>query len=515
MDTIAISTIRSQTVYTISCIECRRRKIKCDKLSPACSNCLSRKIDCEFPANSKRKIVNLENVEADSSEKDEVIKQLLQRCATLEDYLKMGKLEQFQVSKKIISKDFIELVKNIDTRLHRIAQDSTSQDPMLWAKRNFPQILSGKEEDEVLLNNIITEVSQNFKAFQFFLTETDVALFYENFKEETLEPVHSRDSIIMLLLLSFCIRLKKFSCVHIPLDKKDQMVEEIYQECKARSEFETFEKTAKCMQMRLLQVEFMVGMNKHRESIIFGIHETAGLYKFIKWRDGETNIELEACWVELQRIDAIMAISLGLELASPESITIDSEFFKSDDRRYKMASIFINNTKIFKKYLKDGVKNLNPQEIQNQIDIMMGVGDLFFLLDVTTLYHIQLQQLYTVGDFKGYTKALENCMVLTWKVSLNEESHIRRVRWVLQLIFKSLLDFLLDYKEVDGELTISLSIIICLNNLFSLDDHLDSDISQRIERYCPKLNFEYCFGLLSKYEEDHPHKFTRCVAKDL
>lgn len=515
MDTVAISTIRSQTVYTISCIECRRRKIKCDKLSPACSHCLSRKIDCEFPANSKRKIINLENGEADGTKKDEVIKQLLQRCATLEDYLKLGKLGQFQISKKIISKDFIEMVKNIDTRLHRIAEDSTSLDPMLWAKRNFPQILNGKEEDEVLLNNIITEVSQNFKAFKFFLTESDVTLFYENFKEETLEPVHFRDSLIMLLLLSICVRLKKFTCVHIPVDKKDQMVEELYQEFKARSEIETFEKTAKCMQIRLLEVEFMVGMNKHREGIIFGIHETAGLYKFIKWRDGNTNIELEACWVELQRIDAIMAISLGIKPAAPEPVNEDIELFKSEERRYNMAPIFIKNTKIFKTFLNDGVEKINPDDIQEQIDIMMSVGDLFFLLDVTTLYHIQLQYLYSKRDFKGYTKALENCMALTWKVSLNEESHIRRVRWILQLIFKSLLDFLLDYKEVDGELTISLSIIICLNNLFSLDNHLESDISHKIERYCPKLSFEYCFGLLSKYEEDHPHKFARCVAKDL
>ncbi|CDK28142.1 unnamed protein product [Kuraishia capsulata CBS 1993] len=36
-------------VYPISCVECRRRKIKCNKVGPVCNQCIKRDTSCEYP----------------------------------------------------------------------------------------------------------------------------------------------------------------------------------------------------------------------------------------------------------------------------------------------------------------------------------------------------------------------------------------------------------------------------------------------------------------------------------
>lgn len=511
------SAFQSQTVYTISCVECRRRKIKCDRLAPACSHCLSKKIECQFPSNAQRKIIKISSDDtSEINDKDEMIRQLLQRCTTLEDYLKLGKLQQIQTSKRVGPKtNFLEMVQNIDTRLHSIAADSSALDPILFAKRNFPQILVAKEQDEVLLHNIIAAVSKSFKAYSFFLRKEDVDQFYENFKQETLEPTHFKDSLIMLLLLSICIRLKKFQCVHIPFDKKEKLVEEIFQEYKGRCHLEVLEKNYKCLQIGVLELEFMIGMDQYREDILVGVHEVVGIGKFIKWRDGKTNPELEACWLELQRMDAIIAISFETRPCITDPVNEDLSVYKSDDRRSKMAPIYINTIKILQKYNNSGLRDINHQEINDQIDLLYTVQDLFFLLDVACLYHIKLLLHYNQSDFTGYTKTLELFLVRIWKVSLTDDSHMTRIKWGLDLIFRTLLKFLLHYKEVNGELTVSLSIIICLNNLFSFGSHDQEDIAHKLESYCPKLNFEYCFELITNFEKENPHLFPECKTLEL
>lgn len=34
---------------TISCVSCRRRKLKCDRIKPKCGTCTRLRHDCEFP----------------------------------------------------------------------------------------------------------------------------------------------------------------------------------------------------------------------------------------------------------------------------------------------------------------------------------------------------------------------------------------------------------------------------------------------------------------------------------
>jgi len=562
-----LSGIKSQIVYTISCIECRRRKIKCDKLSPACSNCLFKKNDCEFPQNAKRKIINLDILNGDgdgnnnvNGNKDEIIKNLLQRCATLEDYLKLTKLEQdFKISEKIESKNFIEMIEKIDRKLHDIAINSNNLDLNLLSQysslssnysnnvnNNFPSILNEKTHDEVLLNNIISTVFKNFKAICFFLNEKDVDQFFINFKKETLKPIHFKDSLIILLLLSICIRLKKFKCIHIPFDKKENLVEEIFQEYKNRCKDEIFDKNVKCLQIGLLELEFMLGISNFTKDVIIGVHKIIGISKFVKLMEdaknqkiieekNEINLEFEACWLELIRMDSLISISFGTKPGIIDFVNEDIERFKNDKRRYKMASIYINTIKILQKYNnldnndEQNLKKLNFNEINNQINILLNVQDLFFLIDVITLYYIQLQILFNENDFNGYTNCLQKCLILIWKVSLNDDSHITRIRWIIELILKNLFNFLMrnfnnnnnnnnnNLNTINENLLLSLSIIICLNNLFSLNNHYNEteDISIKLEKFYPNLNFEYCFELLTNYEKKNPEYFNECRTKTL
>ena len=39
----------SKTLYTRSCDVCRKRKVKCDKISTGCSNCAKAQIECHYP----------------------------------------------------------------------------------------------------------------------------------------------------------------------------------------------------------------------------------------------------------------------------------------------------------------------------------------------------------------------------------------------------------------------------------------------------------------------------------
>src|SRR4051794_18273794 len=51
----------STNLNPISCIVCRRRKVKCDRILPSCSNCSKGETPCIYPASlraSRRKQVN-------------------------------------------------------------------------------------------------------------------------------------------------------------------------------------------------------------------------------------------------------------------------------------------------------------------------------------------------------------------------------------------------------------------------------------------------------------------------
>ncbi|CCH44618.1 hypothetical protein BN7_4187 [Wickerhamomyces ciferrii] len=539
-----IKTLRPQTVYSISCLECRRRKIKCDKASPTCGFCLSKKIHCEYPSNAKRKIINVSNgSDSENVDKDQIIKDLLQRVATLEDYLKsspntsisstsssstntMGLQARSELkanggitngngngssSSNVGGKDFLEIINHIDYKLSDIARDTGLLDELALAKREFPTILHGKEADEVLLNNIIRTVSANYKAFNFFLDQKDVDLFYENFKQETLEPIHFQDSLIMLLLISICIRLKKFTCACIPIDKKENLIQEIYNEYQNRCNLKILPKDHKSLQIGLLELEFMFGLDVHKDDILLKIHEVIGMAKLIKLKNQNKkhlDEEFESCWLELVRMDSILAISFGTSPGIFEPLNSKNlPNFSNDQRRFQIAPIFINTINILQRYNFYGLNSLNEFEIHEQINRIIATKDLFFFLDLVTLYSIQLQLLFHKRDFFGYTKVLENCLVEVWRVSLNDDSHIIRNKWTLQSIFNSILLFILEYKEINNELALSLSIIICLNNLFSIDNHDPDYISNKLEKYCAKLNLEYCFELVSNFEKQNPQIF--------
>ena len=52
---------------TISCVSCRKRKLKCDRLKPKCGTCIRLRHDCEYPERrrnigSKRR--NMKDLEA-------------------------------------------------------------------------------------------------------------------------------------------------------------------------------------------------------------------------------------------------------------------------------------------------------------------------------------------------------------------------------------------------------------------------------------------------------------------
>lgn len=63
----ANSTVPAPSNKTISCVSCRKRKLKCDRIKPRCGTCTRLRHECEFPERkrnlgSKRR--NMKELEA-------------------------------------------------------------------------------------------------------------------------------------------------------------------------------------------------------------------------------------------------------------------------------------------------------------------------------------------------------------------------------------------------------------------------------------------------------------------
>ena len=95
--------------YPISCISCRRKKIKCNKQKP-CNQCLKRKVICEFPStfrnieintndeaktNDESPLVDDVNIYKLQQEKDEILNKNIQ--LTEQNKQLLNKLNQYNI----------------------------------------------------------------------------------------------------------------------------------------------------------------------------------------------------------------------------------------------------------------------------------------------------------------------------------------------------------------------------------------------------------------------------------
>jgi hypothetical protein len=86
-DLVAIPTLQPHSSLGGTCVNCRRRKVRCDKLSP-CSNCIRTRTQCDFAPRKRapRKPKNKQNEGENSGEREtELLKRLNKLEGTIRD----------------------------------------------------------------------------------------------------------------------------------------------------------------------------------------------------------------------------------------------------------------------------------------------------------------------------------------------------------------------------------------------------------------------------------------------
>ena len=53
---------KDATLEPLSCVTCRSRKLRCDRIKPNCTRCIRLKSDCVYPESRRKPVVKRRNV---------------------------------------------------------------------------------------------------------------------------------------------------------------------------------------------------------------------------------------------------------------------------------------------------------------------------------------------------------------------------------------------------------------------------------------------------------------------
>ncbi|KAK1090937.1 hypothetical protein LTR48_007324, partial [Friedmanniomyces endolithicus] len=120
---------QGRTLNPRSCVTCRKRKVKCDKIHPSCSNCNRAHIECVFPAPGRapRKARKL----GDGRDKE-----LLERLRRLE-----GVVKGLGVDVPLGGSDVVENGEHqpAENKVDRVVREETAHDEALDAEEDAPK----------------------------------------------------------------------------------------------------------------------------------------------------------------------------------------------------------------------------------------------------------------------------------------------------------------------------------------------------------------------------------------
>lgn len=152
---MASTSQKTSNVYPISCIRCRRRKIKCNKVKP-CNHCLHKGTPCEFPSTYRNIPVTDEAVvkEESTSESSEGLERTQSRSPSV------GKLEEELHQLRVKS-------SQLEKALQEVTRDNQNMSSEINDKNNKSNVFKVKGETSekgekyygpLLSNNMVEEM---------------------------------------------------------------------------------------------------------------------------------------------------------------------------------------------------------------------------------------------------------------------------------------------------------------------------------------------------------------------
>lgn len=171
---------------TLSCAECRRRKIKCDHGKPVCQNCIKKGLEdqCSYSTSPWIDIIANENqiyeeIEYLKRENDLLMKniQLLKDQTSAIKIEKPSKDEHKQLT-DILLKDKIKKIRDLDLELIELPKKYTSPlTPMLTLKVN-----NDNKYKTIYLEQLLMKFLPSFDTIEFHLNFFFTTNYFLNFK---------------------------------------------------------------------------------------------------------------------------------------------------------------------------------------------------------------------------------------------------------------------------------------------------------------------------------------------
>lgn len=250
--------------YPISCISCRRKKIKCNKQKP-CNQCLKRKVICEFPStfrnieintndeaktNDDGPLVDDVNIYKLEQEKDEILNKNIQ--LTEQNKQLLNKLNQYNIQanyfeqKSDISHEpqafkisgetselgkkfygpqsssfMLETLKNsqpLDSNQYPknfLDKDNNTKIEKSLIKKDLPRVLYHNynfEDNYRIIHTLVEKFFSNYSSnfYKTFISKIDILKFLNNY--ENIEDIHwENDDELLLLLMILIISIERLT----------------------------------------------------------------------------------------------------------------------------------------------------------------------------------------------------------------------------------------------------------------------------------------------------------------